>query len=402
MALLGLVGCDDDDLGRDVDAQAEDIERGKPDQGGPAEDIKGRYIVQFEHGSDAAAIAVGLGAVPDFVYKSAISGFAARLSPAQLDALAKHPKVLRIEPDQIMTTVQDLNSDMWNLDVIDECSPHRNNEYIYDRTGQGVIVYIIDTGINESHVEFEGRADQLVDFITKGKQPKHYNVDCSGHGTHVAGTVGGKLYGVAKQVSLIGVKVLDCSGSGTTASVAAGIDWVTQQHADAPHQPSAVANMSLGGKRSSVIDDAIERMALVGVFPVAAAGNSAANACDYSPAGAEYAYTVGAIDRYTSGDYFALASFSNYGPCVDIHAPGRYVKSAWYKGSTSTNTISGTSMASPHVAGVAALLLQDDPDLTWTGLNLAFELCANEGLISSVPSGTPNLFLHSRCPSMCQ
>ena len=207
---------------------------------------------------------------------------------------------------------------------------------------------MIDTGIRASHQEFAGRIGNGFTAITDGQGTN----DCNGHGTHVAGTTGGTTYGVAKQVTLHPVRVLSCSGSGSNSGVIAGVDWVT-----ANHVKPAVANMSLGGGVSTALDNAVQNSIAAGVSYAVAAGNSNANACNYSPARAANAVTVGST---TSSD--ARSSFSNFGTCVDLFAPGSSITSAWYTSNTATNTISGTSMASPHVAGALALYLHDEPD----------------------------------------
>jgi subtilisin family serine protease len=244
-----------------------------------------------------------------------------------------------------------------------------------------VRVYIIDTGIRTGHGEFGGRASSGFTSITDGLGTD----DCHGHGTHVSGTVGGTVYGVAKGVSLIAVRVLDCGGSGTTAGVIAGVDWVTGNHVK-----PAVANMSLGGGASSTLDAAVSNSVTAGVTYAIAAGNSSADACNYSPARTPTAITVGAT---TSTD--ARASYSNYGTCLDLFGPGSSITSAWNTSNTATNTISGTSMATPHVAGVAALVLQGNP--AWSPAQVAGELTSNAstGKVGSPGTGSPNLLLYS-------
>ena len=240
--------------------------------------------------------------------------------------------------------------------------------------------YVIDTGINTTHNDFGGRATSGYDAVDGGAA-----TDCNGHGTHVAGSVGGTTYGVAKGVSLVAVRVLDCAGSGTNSGVIAGMDWVT-----ANHVKPAVANMSLGGGASTAIDDAVNRMHNAGVTVVVAAGNENQNACNVSPSRAANAITVGAT---TSSD--ARASYSNFGSCVDVFAPGSSILSAWYTSNTATNTISGTSMASPHVAGVAALYLQGTPSATPATVANAIVTTATSGVVTSSGTGSPNLLVYS-------
>lgn len=286
-----------------------------------------------------------------FVYTDALQGFAAELTDLEVDRLRRDPRVAYIEPDAVMsiyTTTQ--TNATWGLDRIDQRALPLNGTYTYEANGSGVTAYIIDTGVRTDHVEFGGRA--LRGFDAFGGTSE----DCNGHGTHVGGTVGGTLYGVAKNVTLVGVRVLDCNGSGTTSGVVAGMDWVAANASGA-----SVANMSLGGGGSVAIDDAVTRMFNAGVPVIVAAGNGdrlgrQQDACNSSPARAANAYTVGAT---TNTD--AKTSWSNFGNCVDIFAPGASITAAWHTSSTATNTISGTSMASPHVAGVAALFLQNNP-----------------------------------------
>ena len=235
----------------------------------------------------------------------------------------------------------------WGIDRIDQTNLPLNKTYSYTSNGSGVKAYVIDTGINTTHVEFAGRIGKGANFVGDRRGVE----DCNGHGTHVSGTIGGTTYGVAKAVTLIPVRVLNCQGSGTTTGVVNGIDWVAKNNSG-----SAVANLSLGGGISTAIDAAINGLINKGVTVVVAAGNSGADACGSSPARVPAAITVGASD---SSD--KQASFSNYGSCVDLYAPGVGITSSWIKSTTATNSISGTSMASPHVAGVVARYLQANP-----------------------------------------
>jgi subtilisin family serine protease len=255
--------------------------------------------------------------------------------------------------------------------------------YTYDATGTGVTAYIIDTGIRFSHNEFGNRATSGFDAVDGGAAD-----DCNGHGTHVAGTVGGSTYGVAKGVKLIAVRVLSCSGSGSNAGVIAGIDWVTADHQ--PGQP-AVANMSLGGGASTALDAAVNRSIAAGVTYAIAAGNGnqagrAQDACNYSPARVPGAITVGATDKTDT-----KTSWSNYGNCVDFFAPGLGITSAWYNSNTATNTISGTSMATPHVAGVAALYLQSHSSETPTQVRNALYAATTKSIVKSAKTTNNNL-----------
>ena len=311
--------------------------------------LPGRYIVVFKNTTRdvpgiARALAASAGGQMGYLYDGVTKGFSVTLPPAAAALLARSPFVEFVEEDQIMTASAIQTSATWGIDRIDQRTLPLNASYSYTATGSGVNAYIVDTGILPTHTEFESRASTGYDAIT----PLAPQADCNGHGTHVAGTVGGKTYGVAKAVRLIGVRVLDCNGSGSTAGVIAGVNWVAK-HRVKP----AVANMSLGGGASRALDDAVKAAIDSGVTFAVAAGNSSFDACLYSPARLAAAITVGAS---TNTD--ARASYSNFGTCLDLFAPGSAITSAWITSTTSTVTISGTSMASPHVAGVAALYLQ--------------------------------------------
>src|SRR6185369_6941614 len=311
----------------------------------PSQPIAGRYIVVFKQGvanpAAEAANATRGGGQLHHVYSAAIKGFAATLPDSALAGLRNNPLVDYIEQDQTVSLNQTESGATWGLDRIDQVDRPLDTLYHFNYTGAGVTAFIIDTGIRADHVEFTGRVFEGYSAIADGRGTD----DCNGHGTHVSGTVGGTTWGVAKQVSLRPVRVLDCRGSGTWSGVIAGIDWVANNTAVRP----AVANMSLGGGKSTSVNAAVAGAVSKGVTMVVAAGNSSADACNYSPSSEPSALTVGAT---TSTD--ARASYSNFGSCVDIFAPGSSITSAWNTSSSATNTISGTSMASPHVTGVAA------------------------------------------------
>jgi subtilisin family serine protease len=355
-------------------------------QAGSSTAIPGSYIVVLKDGtvSTVGARATKLakkydGAVNE-VYSSALHGFATTMSKRGAKLLAADPAVAYVEQNQVVKLQDTQTGATWGLDRIDQASLPLDSSYTYPNTASSVHAYIIDTGILTTHSQFGGRASSGFDFVDNDSDA----TDCNGHGTHVSGTVGGSTYGVAKAVKLVGVRVLDCGGSGTTAGVISGVNWVTS-NAIKP----AVANMSLGGSVSTSLDTAISNSIAAGITYGIAGGNSNDNACNYSPARVATAITVGAT---TSAD--ARASYSNYGSCLDIFAPGSSITSAWYTSTTATNTISGTSMATPHVVGAAALVLQANP--SYTPAQVASYLTSNavSGKVTSPGTSSPNLLLH--------
>jgi aqualysin 1 len=348
--------------------------------------IGGRYIVMFKQSvadpAAEAANAIRGGGQLHHVYSAAIKGFAATLPDSALAGLRNNPLVDYIEQDQTVSLTQTESGATWGLDRIDQADRPLDTLYHFNYTGSGVTAFIIDTGIRADHVEFTGRVFEGYTAIADGRGTD----DCNGHGTHVSGTVGGTTWGVAKQVSLRPVRVLDCRGSGTWSGVIAGIDWVANNAALRP----AVANMSLGGGKSTSVNSAVAGAVSKGVTMVVAAGNSSADACNYSPSSEPSALTIGAT---TNSD--ARASYSNYGSCVDIFAPGSSITSAWNTSNSATNTISGTSMASPHVTGVAALATEANPGASPAAVGSFVIATASLNRIGSVGTGSPNLLLYS-------
>jgi subtilisin family serine protease len=346
-----------------------------------AELIPGQYIVVFnDRARDIPGLARQLTAAHGgsllYTYTRAVRGFAVQLPARAAAALARNPNVAYVEQDQVARAVTTESNATWGIDRIDQRSLPLSGTYTYANTGAGVTAYIIDTGILTSHSEFGGRASVGYDAIGDGRN----GIDCNGHGTHVSGTVGGTTYGVAKGVTLKAVRVLNCSGSGSWSGVVAGIDWVVANHAAGT---PAVSNMSLGGGASTTVDDAVKRMIADGVASAVAAGNGnqggrAQDACKYSPARVPEAMTIGAT---TNTD--AKTSWSNYGNCVDWFAPGSGITSAWIGSNTATNTISGTSMATPHTTGVAALYLESSPGASPQTVRDALYANTTKGVVTS-------------------
>jgi subtilisin family serine protease len=343
--------------------------------------IDGDYIVVFKDDvanplSKADEKIARHAAKAKFRYSATLKGFAATLSPGAVAALQSDPDVAYIEQDGVVTASTTQSGATWGIDRIDQRARPLSGTYNYTSTGSGVRAYIIDTGIQTNHPQFGSRASAVYDALGGSGQ------DCNGHGTHVAGTVGSSTYGVAKGVMLRAVRVLDCNGSGSNSGVIAGMDWVKTNHIS-----PAVANMSLGGGYSSATNTSANNLAASGVFLAVAAGNSNADACNSSPSSAANATTVAAS---TSTD--ARASYSNYGGCVDLYAPGSSITSTWIN--SGTNTISGTSMATPHVVGVAALYKATYGDASYSTIRSWLTTNATANVITGNVSGTPNRLLY--------
>ncbi|MDG4764134.1 S8 family peptidase [Solwaraspora sp. WMMD406] len=358
--------------------------------------IAGSYIVVFSDDATASSqarttdLAARYGAKVRHVYSHALTGFAATMSESAARRLAARPDVAYVEQDGVVRTqATQINPPSWGLDRIDQRNLPLDNSYTYPTTASTVRAYVIDTGIRTTHSTFGGRASWGTNTTGDGN-----NTDCNGHGTHVAGTIGGSQYGVAKGVSLIAVKVLNCAGSGSFAGVAAGVDWVTGHHATGV---PAVANMSLGGAGSNAtVENAVRNSIADGVVYAIASGNSNSDACNFTPARVAEAITVNAS---TSTD--ARASFSNWGTCTDIFAPGQSITSAWHTSDTATNTISGTSMAAPHVAGAAALILAASPNMSPAQVATTMFGNSTPNKITNPGTGSPNrlLFVAQGAPS---
>ena len=314
-------------------------------------------------------------------FNHVLRGFVVHADVNAVARLLEDPRVKYVEQNGIVHASATQSGATWGIDRTDQRALPLSGTYTYNTTATNVHAYIVDTGVLLNHQEFAGRMGNGYDAVTSGGNAN----DCNGHGSHVAGTVGGTTYGIAKGVTIHPVRVLGCTGSGTNAGVIAGMDWVA-----ANHVKPAVANMSLGGGASTATDDAVTRMVNAGVTVAVAAGNDNSNACNYSPARAAAAITVGST---TNTD--ARSSFSNYGTCLDIFAPGSNITSAWYTSSSATNTISGTSMASPHVAGVAALYLAANPTATPAQVTSAITTAATPNVVTGAQTGSPNKLLYS-------
>jgi subtilisin family serine protease len=344
-------------------------------EGKAGDAIPGSYIVVVKKGNDPKAVANEQGAKTKHVYRQAITGFSAQLSDAQVMKLRKSKKVAYVEQDRVYTASVTQSGATWGIDRIDQRNLPLSGTYTYTATSPTVYAYVIDTGISTSHSQFGTRAANVYDAFGGNGQ------DCNGHGTHVAGTIGSTTYGVAKNVRLRGLRVLNCSGSGSTSGIVSALNWLAGSHTK-----PAVANMSLGGGFSSSLNNATTNLVSRGVYMAVAAGNESQNACNVSPASTPNAYTTAA-----SSSTDTRASFSNYGSCVDGYAPGVNITSTWRNGGT--RTISGTSMASPHVAGVAALYKGTFGDASASTITTWINGNATANVIKSNVSGTANRLL---------
>lgn len=360
----------------------------KPSPGVSAQRLKDRYLVTFRPDTDSETVrAARLGAEEAggrayYTYSRAVRGFAAELTDTALDKLRRDPHLAGIEPDYSISVAATQDEPQnWGLDRIDQHTLPLNQSYSYEQTGAGVTAYIIDTGVRSTHRDLRGRVGDGFGTIDDGNKAE----DCNGHGTHVAAILAGTNFGVAKQATIVSVRVLDCDGSGTISGVVAGVDWVTKNH-----KGPSIANMSLGGVVSDTLDEAVRTSIAAGVHYVVAAGNEGEQACTYSPGRVDEAITVGATGRTDE-----RAEFSNSGSCVDLFAPGEDIVSADGIGDEATAMLSGTSMAAPHAAGVAAQYLQLHPRATVAQVRAALVQIASTDVLSGIGTDSPNRLLFS-------
>ena len=353
---------------------------------------EGSYIVVLKGPNGSSSIEADIsraGGRTERRFTHVLNGLSVRIKNSEVARLRNNPNVLSIEPDQQMFAVDTQSpTPSWGLDRIDQRSLPLNSTFTATAQGSGVDTYIVDTGIYASHTEFTGRLAAGFSSIADSNGTN----DCNGHGTHVAGTTAGTTYGIAKSATLIPVRVLDCSGSGSNSGVIAGLDWIVAHHISGK---AAVVNMSLGGGASTALDTAVQNVINDGIVMVVAAGNSNVDACNTSPARATNALTVGATGQYSTGETTdSRSSYSNYGPCLDIFAPGSRITSSWIGGSAAISTISGTSMAAPHVAGVAAVLFGRYPSSTASQIASMLRTAATPNVVIGPGTGSPNYLLY--------
>jgi len=353
---------------------------------------EGSYIVVLKGPNGSSSIEADIsraGGRTERRFTHVLNGLSVRIKNSEVARLRNNPNVLSVEPDQQMFAVDTQSpTPSWGLDRIDQRSLPLNSTFTATAQGSGVDTYIVDTGIYASHTEFTGRLAAGFSSIADSNGTN----DCNGHGTHVAGTTAGTTYGIAKSATLIPVRVLDCSGSGSNSGVIAGLDWIVAHHISGK---AAVVNMSLGGGASTALDTAVQNVINDGIVMVVAAGNSNVDACNTSPARATNALTVGATGQYSTGETTdSRSSYSNYGPCLDIFAPGSRITSSWIGGSAAINTISGTSMAAPHVAGVAAVLFGRYPSSTASQIASMLRTAATPNVVIGPGTGSPNYLLY--------
>lgn len=349
----------------------------------PASSAAQSYIVEFRPGEDPAAAAATTGGEVKRTFKKALNGAVVSLTPQEAEALKRDPRVKRIELDGEVRAADIQLSPPWGLDRSDQRTRALDASFTYPTTGgSGVTAYVVDTGITASHVDFAGRIDPGFTAITDGLGTS----DCNGHGTHVSATLAGSTYGVAKRARITPVRVLDCTSTGAWSGVIAGLDWIVANH---PAGAPAVANMSLSGGAIATVDTAVRNVIADGVTVVVAAGNNGLDACGYSPARVADAITVAATNNLDT-----RPTWSNYGSCVDLFAPGDSITSAWHTSSTAANSISGTSMAAPHVAGAVALQLGANAALTPAAMTTAILGNATLGCLAGPGAGSPNRLLY--------
>ncbi len=342
------------------------------------------YIVMFKNGVNAQSEAKSLrgqGHSVRSVYEHVFPGVSVDLPLKAAQALARNKNVAVVEPEMVVTATGTQTGATWGLDRSDQRNRPLNSTYNYpDQGGQGVRIYVVDTGVRSTHADLTGRVITGYSAYSGGTE------DCNGHGTHVAGSAAGTAYGIAKKATVVPVRILSCTGSGSSTTFFNGVNWILANKGTTP----GVVNMSLAfSSVSSTVNTAIRNLHNSGLTTIVAAGNSNLNACNYSPSSEPLAITVGST---TSSD--ARSSFSNFGSCVDIFAPGTSITSAWHTSNTAINTISGTSMASPHVAGAAALLLGDNNGLSSAGVWSALLANATPGVVTSAGTGSPNRLLY--------